>query len=611
MDNILIIAKREIKRLTSRFRGGSKPVVLLILAGALAISYLVSRQGAVLGQGMYRVGVPPSGPPIQDSRFHTITVARSAGYLMLDEKAIDVYVDGGQVASRRDARSLFAAGALKQYLEKLELTRIADEYEIVRAFPLRVEVSYLPTPQNWGGPRGGGGRGLSLSELIDTWTSSPPQLTGADSGATGTGPALSGTKGPARATAENDTDFAVREQIREMESGGGNRLPEIELDFTSDKEIIVPSLMSPPTPFAQVIVAFFYVLPVFFISVFFTTSFMHEKTDRRITVLMSAPVTPLEIIAGKMLPYLGFSLASVVVITLVLKGDLLLTMAIFIPVILFIFAVYLMVPLVYRTFKDTTFISMLAISVITSYLVFPAMFSGINDLSYMSPLTLAVKMYRGEAFGLKEYLFSTASMCFVFVLSVYVGARILNEEYLMGFRPLYRKAAEAIYLALDRHHIYVSITLLSLFLVPVVYMIQLVVLALSFNIPMPYGLGGLLLAAAAVEEVAKSAGITVLLEKRVIRSARDVLGLSFLSAAGFLVAEKLLLYVSLSTVSESALSAALFSSGMLLVPLIAHFVFTALVCLATSRFGTRYYPFAALAGAIVHALYNLGVLGVI
>jgi hypothetical protein len=313
-----------------------------------------------------------------------------------------------------------------------------------------------------------------------------------------------------------------------------------------------------------------------------------------------------------MLPHIAFSFASVVIITLLLKGNLLLAMAIFIPVILFIFAIYLVVPLVYRTFKDTTFISMLAISVITSYLIFPPMFSGVSDLSYMSPLTLAVKMYRGEPFGLKEYLFSTAPMYFVFLLSLYIGTRILNEEYLMGFRPLYRKAAEAIYLAINRRHIYASITLLSLLLVPVVFMTQLVALALSFNIPMPYGLGGLLLAAAVIEEVAKSAGIATLLEKRIIGSARDVVVLSFLSAVGFLMAEKALLLISLSTVSQSALSAVLFSSGMLfLVPLAAHFVFTALVCLLTTRFGVRVYPLAILAGSIAHVLYNLAVLGVI
>ncbi len=590
MSNILTIAKREIKRLRSRFRGGSRLVVVLILAGAFVISYLVFQQGAVLSKGMYRVGMSPDGPGIHDSRFRTITVDRSTGYSMLDERAIDVYVDGDEVASRNNARSLYAAGALKQYLEKQELTRIKDEYEIDTAFPLRVEVNYIGNVTAT--------QGIALSELADALTGTSLEPTETDPGATEA----------AQAMPESDTTAAVREQIRELESG--NRLPEIEMEFTSDKEIIVPSLMSPPVPFAQVIIAFLYVLPVSFVSVFFPSSFMDEKIDRRITVLMSAPLTPLQIIVGKMLPYVSFSLASVVIMTLVLGGNLLLAVAIFIPVILFIFSIYLMVPLVYRTFKDTTFISMLAITVITSYLVFPAMFSGVNDLSLMSPLTLAVKMYRGESFGLREYLFSTTPMYFIFALSMYIGTRILNEEYLMGFRPLHRKVAEAIYLTIVRSRLYLSITLLSLFLIPIVYMIQLVTLAISLNLPMRYAVGGLLVVAVVVEEVAKSAGIAVLLENGVIRATKDILVLSFLSAVGFLIGEKLLLYVSLSVVSESMLSPALFSSGMLLIPLVAHFLSTALVCLLTGRFGIR-YPFAVLAGSIVHALYNLYVLGVI
>ncbi len=571
---------------------------MLILAGALAISYLAFRQGVVLGKDMYRVGISPDGPDIQDSRFRTTTVDRSAGYSLLDERAIDVYIDGDKVAHRNDTRSLYAAGALNRCLERQELARIKGEYAVYTAFPLRVEINYLPAPTD----NLSMAQGTSLSELIDTLTGSPPQPAGTDQ-TTSEGPPSQPAEGP------HDTDSAVSEQIREWEGGG--RLPKIEMEFTSDQEIIIPSLMSPPIPFAQVIIAFLYVLPVSFVSVFFTSSFMDEKIDRRIAVLMSAPVTPLEIIVGKMLPYVAFSLVSVIVITLLLKGNLLLAMAIFIPIILFIFSIYLMVSLVYRTFKDTTFISMLAISVITSYLVFPAMFSGVSDLSYMSPLTLAVKMYRGEPFGLKEYLFSIGAMPLIFILSMYVGTRILNEEYLMGFRPLYRKVADAIYLTIDRTHPYLSITLLSLFLIPIVYMIQLVTLALSLNVPMHYIPGVLLLAATVVEEIAKSAGITVLLEKRVIWSARDVLVLSFLSALGFLVGEKLLLYVSLSVVSESMLSAALFSANMLWIPLIAHSTFTALVCLLTSRSGVRHYPFAVLVGSIVHALYNLYVLGVI
>lgn len=528
MNNVLTIARREVTRLRTRFKGSSRPVVTLVLAGSILIAYLAFRQGTTQGKGLYRVGLSPNGPDIQDSRFDTITVDRSTGSAMLEAHQIDVYIDGTQVVHTQEEKSLHATGALKIYLETYELARIEQEYEPEIGFPLRVEVNRFPVDLSRGG-----------------------------------------------------------------------------------QEIIIPSLMAPPLPLAQVVSVSLYLLPVFFVSVFFTSGFMDEKVDRRITVLMSAPVTPFQIIAGKMLPYMAFALVSVVVTTLLLKGNPLLAMAIFAPIVLFTFSIYLMVPLVYRTFKDTTFISMLATTVITSYLVFPAMFTGVNDLSFISPLTLAVKMYRGQSFGLKEYLTSTASMYLVFALAMYVGSRILNEEYLMKFRPLYRKTADAIYLAIDRGHLYVSVVLLSMLLIPIVYMIQLVVLAMSLNLPIRLAVGTMLVVAVTIEEIAKSVCIAVLIENEDLRTARSVIALSFLSALGFLVGEKLLLYVSVGVVSESMLSAAIFSAGMLWIPLVAHSIFTTIVCLLTYRFGIKRYPYALTAGVMVHVVYNLYVLGVI
>ncbi len=603
MDTIVAIARREVKRLRSGFGTNSRPVAVIVLVGALLISYLAFRQGFVLTRGMYRVGVSPGGPRIYDSRFYATVVDRRDGHRILWDRVIDLYVDGETVASRGDERSLNAAGALKRYLEKQELSRISEEHELDRAFPLRIEINYLANPAG----TAPASVGQSLTELVEAFSSE-----GTEPGAPGTGAAADTSKdtGSEMSPLRSRSDSAVREQLWEMQSGGGG-LANIEMEFASDKEILVPSLMQPPIPFAQVVIAFFYVLPVCFISVFFTSSFMTEKTGRRITVLLSAPVTPFQIIVGKMLPYILFSLASVVAITILLRGNLLLALAIFVPVVFFIFSVYLIVPLLYRTFRDTTFISMAAVSAITSYLVFPALFAGINDFAYMSPLTLAVRMYRDEPFGLREYLFATVPMGLLFFLSTYFATRMLNEEYLMGFRSLYRKIVEAIYLALDRNHPYLSITLLSVCSIPVVYMIQLVILALSANIPFTFALGGLLLAGAVVEEVAKSVGIAMLIENRIVGSTGQIVALSFLSSLGFLIAEKGLLLLSLSVVWESALSEALLSSGTLLVTLAAHFVFTSVVCLLTRRIGVRYYPLAVLAGSIVHGVYNLSVLGVL
>ncbi len=598
IGNILIISKREVKRLRSRFRGSSRPLVLGIIVGSLVLASLAFREGGTLSKGIYRIGISPNGPTITDPRFATVVVQRDAGYELLRTKALDAYVDGDQVVSRNDVRSVNAAGALKRPLERSELARVQDSYASDRAFPLRIEVNYLQAPQGVTSP------GESwLEQLIAPATPYPSPL---DESSTGSQQGQ--VAGLPSASLEGGT-ITADEQIQELDMAAG--LGRLKVGLAEDKTILIPSLMVPPIPFAQVILAFLYVLPMFFISVFFSSSFMEEKIDRRLTTLLSTPVTPLQIILGKMMPYLLFCLLSVVVITVLLKGSILMALAIFIPVILFIFAIYLPVPLVYRTFKDTTFFSMAAITISTSYLVFPAMFSGINDLAYMSPLTMAVQMYRGESIGIKEYLFSAMPMALLFALSLYVGTCILNEEYLMVFRPLYRKVADALYLAINRQHPYLSMVLLTLLLVPIVYMVQLGLLALSMNLPPRYAFGALLILGAIVEEMSKAAGIGVLLEGGDIRSIKEIALLSLLAAIGFLIGEKALLYISLSTVSESLVSPFLMRTELLIIPLLAHFSFTLIVGLLTRRLGAKYWFLAVLVGSSVHVLYNLYVAGMI
>ena len=403
-----------------------------------------------------------------------------------------------------------------------------------------------------------------------------------------------------------DQAFPLRVGINYLNSGGVNAAQNAAGVTPNGQasEIIIPSLTPPPAPFTQVILALLYVLPVTFISIFFTSSFMEEKVNRRLTILMSAPISPFQIIAGKMLPYALFAVATTAAIALVTHANVLLALAIFIPTTMFIFAIYLMVPLFYRTFKDTTFISMLVTTTTTAYLVFPAMFTGISDLSYMSPLTLAVKMYRGEPFGWREYMFPSLPMAAIFGIAMYAGTRLLNEEFLTGYRPLTRKAADAVYLVLDRARPYLSITLLSLLVIPVVYLGQLVILAIATNLPRGAMLASTLVAAALIEEIVKSIGIIVLEEHGIVQAFGRLLLLSFLSALGFLLGEKLLLFFSVSLVSETAVSGALFSAGgLLLVPLIAHFVFTSIVVLLKTKAKFN-YVLALLAGTILHSIYN-------
>jgi RsiW-degrading membrane proteinase PrsW (M82 family) len=192
---------------------------------------------------------------------------------------------------------------------------------------------------------------------------------------------------------------------------------------------------------------------------------------------------------------------------------------------------------------------------------------------------------------------------------MFAGTRMLNEEFLMGYRPLTRKLTDAIYLMMKRARPTVAVPLMSLFVIPVVYLVQLVFLAIATNLPLGAMLGSTLIAAALVEEIAKSLGIVVLADHGRLRSTRGLLLLALLSALGFLAGEKLLLLVSISTVSQASISGALFSTGgLLLVPLVAHFVFTAIVLLLHTRVKFS-YALALAIGTILHASYNWYLVG--
>lgn len=519
MRQIWTIASREVTRLRQRFSGGVSPLAILILIAGLGLLAYALRDVSALGNGLYRVGVSGDAAEIRDSRFGVLRVDAATGAAMLDQRALDVIVDGGQVMARADDKSQYALGALKRYLERQQIIELGATQEITRAFPLRVQVNYFD--------------------------------------------------------AENVT------------------LP----------DPFIPSLQTPPTPFRDVIVAFLYIMPLTFISIFFTSSFMDEKIKRRLTLLLSAPITPFQIIMGKMLPYIIFATLATIVFALLTRAPVWLALAIFVPTSLFIFAIYLMVPLFYRTFQDTTFIAMFVTTMTAVYLVFPAMFTDLTELAFMSPLTLAVKMYRGEGFTLQQYLFPAAPMLLIFGITLYIGSRLLHEEFLMTYYGLTRKVADALYWIMDRKRPALSIFVMSMGVVPIVYLAQLVLLALATNLPFRLMLGAALFTSAGVEEIVKTMGIAVLIARGEIHSLRRVLLLAFLSALGFLLGEKILTFVSIALVSQTALSAALFNTGLLIVPLAAHTLFASIVLVLFARFRWR-YVFALAVGVVLHTIYN-------
>ncbi len=74
MNQILVIAWREVTRLRKRFGGGASPLAVLALLAVLGMSAYFLRDTVSLGSGLYRVGVSGDVPSIQDSRFAVLKV---------------------------------------------------------------------------------------------------------------------------------------------------------------------------------------------------------------------------------------------------------------------------------------------------------------------------------------------------------------------------------------------------------------------------------------------------------------------------------------------------------------------------------------------------------
>jgi RsiW-degrading membrane proteinase PrsW (M82 family) len=160
---------------------------------------------------------------------------------------------------------------------------------------------------------------------------------------------------------------------------------------------------------------------------------------------------------------------------------------------------------------------------------------------------------------------------------------------------------------ISEKHPFLSLLLITAFSIPFIFMVQLMCLVLFFNLPMPYSLVLLLMFAALVEEIAKGIGIyTLYVRDPAFFTPKNILLASGAAAIGFLVGEKLLLFVTLAQITESVFGSILFLSiGALWLPLLLHFVCVLIVALCLKRGGRGWFVPGLVIAMVVHVLYNL------
>jgi hypothetical protein len=592
-SEIFTVAAWEVRKSFSTMGRNVLPLAVLLFILLIVATGFVARSGMHLQDGMYTLGTDDRelGEILaQDGRFTVSIVGKED--LAANRYAYDLVVIDGTVSEPLTERGRAAQKALGRDYSQYVASVYNREPDLFAAYPLWIDLQNVKSELDFQATQGG----QYISARQRSRAQPVPE-----------GPVVEVTppSGTIPSTAEE-----LRQSLRREEGKNDQvaRYTNLFTELPASSTFRTPSQLSPSLPFDSIIFVFVFIFPLYFTSQFFMMSIMNERIERKGEILLSSPLHPLVIIAGKMLPYFAGMLAASIVVILAARESLLILLPL-LPVILFFLASALLIGMLSRSFKELSFISIFFSTVATAYLFFPSIFANVHVISLVSPLTLVILQVQGTGFSASDYVYSTSLFYAASLVLLYIGAVNFNAERLFDLGPFLPRLREFVASSLSREHPYRSLFLANLCLIPFIFMVQLMALVLFFNLPMPLSLVLLILFAAFAEELAKSIGVYSLFYREFPGlPVKTALLASAATALGFLAGEKLFLLFMLSQITESVFGSILYlQQGALLLwmPLLLHFTCMFIVTLALSRGGTRWYLPGILAATAVHTLYNL------
>ncbi len=554
----------------------------LVLAGGVVAAGALGG-GPALDRGIYRVGVAPDSPYHQPVVETAALSARPPEPAALARGEIELLVRADGVRIADGPKGDAALARLREAVRTHNAATMAREPNRSAAFPVVVSLRYVD--------RGGG--------------STTPAAGGGGDGGGGDG-AGSGTDGESASGGESEPGTGVDA------TGGGDDLAVPRVGSggpLSGDATGSPAEISPPFPFGSLVLAFAFLVPLNFVVQAYGSAMLDERIGRRGELLLVAPVSPADIVAGKTLPYLGAALGLIGLVAVGAGGGPL-SVAAVVPVALTFLGATFVGAMFARSFKELTFVTVSVSVFLTAYTFVPAIFADVTPIALISPLTLVVRDLTGSGVSAAEFLFSTGPMFLVGGGLFALGLGVYREEDLFTQRPVPLKLLDALSARLDRPR---SAALVAALSIPFVLVAELLVLALLFALPRAVALPALLVAVALVEEVAKSVHVYAgLHEGPFDRDARTALLVGALSGTGFFAGEKLLVAVQLVGLPGVALgqataaTAGVVGGALLLAPLALHVLTAAGTALAASR-GRRSYAVGLGLATLGHAVYNLTV----
>jgi ABC-type Na+ efflux pump permease subunit len=590
LTDIATIARWEVKKSFTMLGRDVLPFAIILFVLLVVVTGFAAQTGMHLQDGMYVVGV--DDPQVadllaSDARFTVYSM--DAPVLLKNQNAFDLIVVKGTVYSSATDKGKAAQKTLERDYSKYVNSIYNTENDLFAAYPLWIDTQSVKSELNF------------LATQSGQYISANPLRTApVPEGEIKTIP----TPSPTLAISQEELRAGL------VQSNAKNtqfsRYTETLAPSSPIGDFKTPSQLSPPLPFDSIILIFVFIFPLYFTSQFFMMSIMNERIERKGEILLSTPLRTSSIIIGKLLPYFFGMLAICTVLTFYIRASPLIILPL-IPVIFFFLANALLIGMLSRSFKELSFISIFFSTVATCYLFFPSIFANVHVISLISPLTLIVLTIQGSAWTVTDYLYSTSLFWLTSAVLFYIAARNFKEERLFSEKKLFTRMREFLSEILSQKHPYISLFLLSGFSIPFIFMAQMMCLVLFFNIPMPYSLVFLLLFAALIEEIAKSVGIyTMYARDPAFLTWKNLILACAATAIGFLVGEKLLLFVTLAQISDSIFGSILFLSlGSLWLPLLLHFTCVAIVACCLKTWGKKGYAPGLVIAMVVHCLYNL------
>ncbi|MFC7187006.1 ABC transporter permease [Halorubrum yunnanense] len=637
LRRVLRVARWEVARAgggVDRRTLAAALALLLVAGGVLGGGLAVGAVGLDVDRDVYRVAVDGDSPyadAVEEAPALTPVPVEGAD---LGDTADLVVFDGG--GSRTDAvetvavrasdtrKGEAAAAEFRAAVEAHNERLMAAEENATAAFPVTVTLRYVGRTsaldegstlgEDDGGSDDGSGGGTG------------GDAEGGDDGSGGgTGGDAEGDDGDTSETAPTGGDTAT--------DGGGLAVPSVGGGTFGADTVGSPGSISPPFPFVSLLLAFVFLVPMNFLIQAYGSSVLDERTNRRGEPMLVTPLSPVDIVAGKTLPYVAAALVVTALIALGVGGGVLSVLAV-LPVALTFLAATFVGAMFARSFKELTFVTVGVSVLLTTYAFVPAIFTNVTPVALVSPLTLVVFDLQGEAVSAGEALFSTVPMALGSALLFGLGLGVYREEDMFTQKPVPRKFLDALAVRLspvedvalaglvDRGRLRAlgSVAFLTACTIPFVFVAELLAVATLFALPVTVSVPVLLVTIAFVEEVAKSVGLYAGFERDVFaRTDRVAVAVGVASAVGFFLAEKATAVAQAVGLTELYVGRAAFGSvaggaglspvtavALLFAPLLLHGFATTVAAVGASRDRTYYVLTLALA-TLVHAAYNFGV----